>query len=220
MDYAETNQLVKRRWLVWTDIISENHKRVIPGAASHQKETSNNICNRNVVSAMKLFTPFRWNGVIDIHKQLYKGGDSKLQYGRFSVHLRLISRDLDLLRRIVGCDFLLKGSVDQEFLTLSNDMQLVGLTALLLASKYEDFWHPKLRQELEELQVHSMLHTLRHDGKSKLALSRFSRCIMLVAYGAYLVFQLFSHKHLYEVGLFNAFRIIFFFILWQFWLSL
>ncbi|KAB1216869.1 putative cyclin-B3-1 [Morella rubra] len=26
-----------------------------------------------------------------------------------------------------------------------NDMQLVGLTALLLASKYEDFWHPRIK---------------------------------------------------------------------------
>ena len=25
-----------------------------------------------------------------------------------------------------------------------NEMQLVGLTALLLASKYEDFWHPSV----------------------------------------------------------------------------
>lgn len=29
-----------------------------------------------------------------------------------------------------------------------NDMQLVGLTALLLASKYEDFWHPRVANYL------------------------------------------------------------------------
>jgi len=28
------------------------------------------------------------------------------------------------------------------------DMQLVGLTALLLASKYEDFWHPRVRSHI------------------------------------------------------------------------
>ncbi|KAF8410908.1 hypothetical protein HHK36_003445 [Tetracentron sinense] len=39
-------------------------------------------------------------------------------------------------------------------------------------------------------------HTEVHFGKSELALSRFSSCIMLVAYAAYLVFQL-SHKNLY-----------------------
>ncbi|KAK9937373.1 hypothetical protein M0R45_014168 [Rubus argutus] len=27
-----------------------------------------------------------------------------------------------------------------------NEMQLVGLTALLLASKYEDFWHPRVKE--------------------------------------------------------------------------
>lgn len=29
-----------------------------------------------------------------------------------------------------------------------NEMQLAGLTALLLASKYEDFWHPRVKMEL------------------------------------------------------------------------
>ncbi|MCL7041745.1 hypothetical protein MKW94_015636 [Papaver nudicaule] len=32
------------------------------------------------------------------------------------------------------------------FAIKKNDMQLVGLTALLLASKYEDFWHPKVKE--------------------------------------------------------------------------
>ena len=37
-----------------------------------------------------------------------------------------------------------------------------------------------------------------HTGKSELALSRFSSCIMLVAYASYLVFQLKSHRNLYN----------------------
>lgn len=40
-------------------------------------------------------------------------------------------------------------------------------------------------------------HTELHFGKSELALSRFSSCIMLVAYGAYLFFQLTSQQNLY-----------------------
>ena len=48
-------------------------------------------------------------------------------------------------------------------------------------------------------------HTERHAGESELALSRFSSCIMLLAYAAYLVFQLKSQKDLYmpidEVGI-------------------
>lgn len=47
-------------------------------------------------------------------------------------------------------------------------------------------------------------HTEVHFGKSELALSRFSSCIMLVAYGAYLFFQLRGQTELYvplsEVG--------------------
>ncbi|XP_022140503.1 vacuolar cation/proton exchanger 3-like [Momordica charantia] len=41
-------------------------------------------------------------------------------------------------------------------------------------------------------------HTELHFGKSELALSRFSSGIMLVAYAAYLVFQLKSEKNLYH----------------------
>lgn len=37
-----------------------------------------------------------------------------------------------------------------------------------------------------------------HYGKSALFLSRFSSCIMLVAYASYLVFQLNGHNNLYN----------------------
>lgn len=41
-------------------------------------------------------------------------------------------------------------------------------------------------------------HTEVHFGKSELALSRFSSCIMLLAYGAYLHFQLKSQQNMYD----------------------
>ncbi|XP_074372888.1 vacuolar cation/proton exchanger 3-like isoform X1 [Apium graveolens] len=41
-------------------------------------------------------------------------------------------------------------------------------------------------------------HTELHDGKSELALSRFSSCVMLIAYGAYLFFQLTSQSNMYS----------------------
>eukprot|EP01018_Ginkgo_biloba_P026900 Gb_15088 [translate_table: standard] len=41
-------------------------------------------------------------------------------------------------------------------------------------------------------------HTELHFGRSELALSRFSSCVMLVAYAFYLVFQLKSHRNLYD----------------------
>lgn len=40
-------------------------------------------------------------------------------------------------------------------------------------------------------------HTELHFGKSEIALSRFSSCVMLAAYGAYLFFQLTSQNNLY-----------------------
>ncbi|XP_073049545.1 LOW QUALITY PROTEIN: vacuolar cation/proton exchanger 3-like [Primulina eburnea] len=41
-------------------------------------------------------------------------------------------------------------------------------------------------------------HTEVHEGKSELALSRFSSCVMLVAYASYLFFQLKVQKNLYS----------------------
>ena len=34
-----------------------------------------------------------------------------------------------------------------------NEMQLIGLTALLLASKYEDYWHPRVSDTNPESQI-------------------------------------------------------------------
>ncbi|XP_021273686.1 vacuolar cation/proton exchanger 3-like isoform X1 [Herrania umbratica] len=48
----------------------------------------------------------------------------------------------------------------------------------------------------------AVLHSTRtelHFGKSELALSRFSSCVMLFAYAAYLYFQLKSQKKLYDI---------------------
>lgn len=56
-------------------------------------------------------------------------------------------------------------------------------------------------------------HTEVHVGKSELFLSRFSSCVMLVAYAAYLFFQLKSQRSLYvsvnEVGILTRFPFCF-----------
>ena len=47
----------------------------------------------------------------------------------------------------------------------------------------------------------AVLHYTRteaHYGKSELALSRFSSCVMLVVYASYIFFQLNSQKELYD----------------------
>jgi Ca2+:H+ antiporter len=41
-------------------------------------------------------------------------------------------------------------------------------------------------------------HTELHGTDSELALSRFSSCILLLIYVAFLYFQLVTHTHLYE----------------------
>lgn len=49
-----------------------------------------------------------------------------------------------------------------------SDIQLVGLTALLLASKYEDFWHPKVCFQFSlscELRFH-LLYSFHIDNPS------------------------------------------------------
>ena len=52
------------------------------------------------------------------------------------------------------------------------------------------------------LLLPAVLHSTRtelHFGKSELALSRFSSCVMLFAYAAYLYFQLKSQNKIYDM---------------------
>mgnify|MGYP006872744105 FL=1 len=42
-------------------------------------------------------------------------------------------------------------------------------------------------------------HTEANAGESELSLSRFTSCIMLIAYASYLYFQLKSHRQLYDI---------------------
>lgn len=51
------------------------------------------------------------------------------------------------------------------------------------------------------LMFPAVLHFTRSEaqyGKSEITLSRFSSCIMLIAYASYLLFQLKSHHSLYD----------------------
>lgn len=60
----------------------------------------------------------------------------------------------------------------------------------------------------------AVLHSTHSEvqyGNPELSLSRFSSCIMLVAYASYLVFQLKSHRSLYnpidEVSVFDTIQV-------------
>jgi Ca2+/H+ antiporter len=53
-------------------------------------------------------------------------------------------------------------------------------------------------------------HSEAHYGKSEVSLSRFSSCIMLVAYASYLFFQLKSQRSLYSpIGEVSSWNLIY-----------
>ncbi|KAI3852144.1 hypothetical protein MKW92_040861 [Papaver armeniacum] len=82
---------------------------------------------------------------------------------------------------------------------LSNMLLVLGCAFLTAATVNSGLLLMSVMGILFPAALHAT-HTEAHDGKSEL-LSRFSSCVMLIAYGAYLVFQLFSHKRLYEICL-------------------
>eukprot|EP00899_Mesostigma_viride_P024799 jgi/Mesvir1/5503/Mv15546-RA.1 len=102
------------------------------------------------------------------------------------VQLSLLGSVLSNMLLVLGCAFLIGGfkHKEQKFNKTAGmtnaGLLLLAVMALLLPA------------------VLHTTHTELHDGASELALSRFSSCIMLLAYICYLYFQLMSHKDLYE----------------------
>ncbi|GKV36474.1 hypothetical protein SLEP1_g44602 [Rubroshorea leprosula] len=103
------------------------------------------------------------------------------------VQLSLLGSILSNMLLVLGCAFFCGGLVfhrkEQEFnkatAVVNSGLLLMAVMGLLFPA------------------VLHYTHTEVHAGKSELALSRFSSCIMLVAYVAYLVFQLKSPKDTY-----------------------
>ncbi|KAK4851343.1 hypothetical protein QYF36_014303 [Acer negundo] len=103
------------------------------------------------------------------------------------VQLSLLGSILSNMLLVLGCAFFCGGLVfykkEQKFTkataVVNSGLLLMAVMGLLFPA------------------VLHYTHTEVHFGKSELALSRFSSCIMLVAYAAYLVFQLKSQKDLY-----------------------
>ncbi|KAK3184599.1 hypothetical protein Dsin_031885 [Dipteronia sinensis] len=104
------------------------------------------------------------------------------------VQQSLLGSILSNMLLVLGCAFFCGGFVitkrDQKFntavTTMSSGLLLMAVMGLLFPA------------------VLHATHTELHFGKSELALSRFSSCIMLVAYAAYIFFQLKSQNNLYE----------------------
>ncbi|KAK0602826.1 hypothetical protein LWI29_037341 [Acer saccharum] len=103
------------------------------------------------------------------------------------VQLSLLGSILSNMLLVLGCAFFCGGLVfynqEQKFtkatVVVNSGLLLMAVMGLLFPA------------------VLHYTHTEVHFGKSELALSRFSSCIMLVAYAAYLFFQLKNQKDLY-----------------------
>ncbi|MCO5608406.1 hypothetical protein L7F22_062616 [Adiantum nelumboides] len=104
------------------------------------------------------------------------------------VQLSLLGSILSNMLLVLGCAFFSGGLIhmqrDQKF----NQAAAVVNSGLLLMA---------VMGLLFPAVLHST-HTEVHDGLSELNLSRFSSCIMLIAYASYLYFQLKSHRQLYD----------------------
>ncbi|KAI3803618.1 hypothetical protein L1987_31775 [Smallanthus sonchifolius] len=102
------------------------------------------------------------------------------------VQQSLLGSILSNMLLVLGCAFFCGGIVHpkQQVFNKSNAVMSSGL--LLMA----------VMGLLFPAVLH-FTHTELHFGKSELALSRFSSCIMLIAYGGYIFFQLTSQKNSY-----------------------
>ncbi|XP_072952862.1 vacuolar cation/proton exchanger 3-like [Typha angustifolia] len=103
------------------------------------------------------------------------------------VQQSLLGSILSNMLLVLGCAFLAGGIVhckkDQVF-----NKGAAGVNSSLLLMAVMGLMFPA---------VLHFTHSEVHYGKSEVSLSRFSSCIMLVAYASYLVFQLKSHRNLY-----------------------
>lgn len=103
------------------------------------------------------------------------------------VQLSLLGSILSNMLLVLGCAFFCGGIHHQKLQKFTKETALVNSGLLLMA----------VMGLLFPAVLH-FTHTELHQGKSELSLSRFSSCIMLVAYTCYLFFQLKSQKNLYS----------------------
>ncbi|KAF3647517.1 Vacuolar cation/proton exchanger 2 [Capsicum annuum] len=100
----------------------------------------------------------------------------------------LLGSILSNMLLVLGCAFFSGGIIHQEKVQVFNKATAIVNSGLLLMAVMGLLFPAVLH----------FTHTELHFGKSQLALSRFSSCIMLVAYASYLFFQLKSQPNLYR----------------------
>lgn len=103
------------------------------------------------------------------------------------VQQSLLGSILSNMLLVLGCAFFCGGIHNKKIQVFDQATALVNSGLLLMA----------VMGILFPAVLH-FTHTEVHKGKSELALSRFSSCIMLVAYASYLFFQLKVQKNLYS----------------------
>ncbi|MQL71460.1 hypothetical protein Taro_003814 [Colocasia esculenta] len=104
------------------------------------------------------------------------------------VQQSLLGSILSNMLLVLGCAFLAGGIVHYRKDQVFNKAAAVVNSGLLLMAVMGLTFPAVLHFTHSEVQY----------GKSEMALSRFSSCVMLVAYVFYLVFQLKSHRNLYN----------------------
>ncbi|XP_071715044.1 vacuolar cation/proton exchanger 3-like [Rutidosis leptorrhynchoides] len=104
------------------------------------------------------------------------------------VQQSLLGSILSNMLLVLGCAFFSGGIIHHKKEQVFNKSNAVMSSGLLLMAVM-GLLFPAVLQ---------FTHTELHFGKSELALSRFSSCIMLIAYGAYLFFQLTSQRNTYS----------------------
>ncbi|OVA16058.1 Sodium/calcium exchanger membrane region [Macleaya cordata] len=104
------------------------------------------------------------------------------------VQQSLLGSILSNMLLVLGCAFFTGGIVNSQKVQKFDKAGAVVNSGLLLMAVMGIMFPAVLH----------FTHTEVHFGKSELALSRFSSCIMLVAYASYLFFQLKSQQNLYS----------------------
>ncbi|GKC86470.1 vacuolar cation/proton exchanger 3-like protein isoform X1, partial [Tanacetum coccineum] len=104
------------------------------------------------------------------------------------VQQSLLGSILSNMLLVLGCAFFTGGIVHYPKVQRFNQTAAIVSSGLLLMAVMGILFPAVLH----------FTHTEVHFGKSELALSRFSSCVMLVAYASYLFFQLKSHANLYD----------------------
>ncbi|KAJ6433128.1 hypothetical protein OIU84_020205 [Salix udensis] len=104
------------------------------------------------------------------------------------VQQSLLGSILSNMLLVLGCAFFSGGIANHQKVQVFNKAAALVNSGLLLMA-------------VMGIMFPAVLHFTRtevHFGKSEMALSRFSSCIMLIAYGSYLFFQLKSQPNLYS----------------------